>query len=394
MLEERSNNMPTHSAADIKDELRAHIISRWADISSEQWQDWHWQLANRIRTLEELRILIHLTPDEEAGVQRATERFRMEITPYFAKLMDPNDSSCPIRRQVIPSAAELVVTPSERKDPLAEKKHTPVPGIIHRYPDRVLFFPTIHCASYCRFCTRSRIVGHVEETVPFNELEPAFEYLRTHREIRDVVISGGDPLTIGDAKLNYLISRLRAIEHLEIVRIHTRVPIFLPQRITAELTDMLKKYHPLFMSIHVNHPKEITPEAADACTRLADAGIPLGGQTVLLKGINDDVHTMKKLMHELLKVRIRPYYLNHCDLVAGTSHMRANVATGIAIIENLRGHTSGYAVPTFVIDTPEGGGKIPLAPEYLVSNKKGHIVLRNYRDEIYEYVDEDAVQSI
>lgn len=385
--------MSARSAAVIKDELRAHIISRWANVSSEQWQDWHWQLANRIRTLEELRSLIHLTPDEEAGVRHATERFRMEITPYFAKLMDPDDSSCPIRRQVIPSAAELVVTPNELKDPLAEKKHTPVPGIIHRYPDRVLFFPTIHCAAYCRFCTRSRIVGHVEETIPFNELEPAFEYLRAHREIRDVVISGGDPLTIGDSKLEYLISRLRSIEHLEILRIHTRVPIFLPQRITSELTSTLKKYHPLFMSIHVNHPKEITPEAADACARLADAGIPLGGQTVLLKGINDDIPTMKKLMHELLKVRIRPYYLNHCDLVAGTSHMRANVATGIAIIENLRGHTSGYAVPTFVIDTPAGGGKVPLAPEYLVSNTNGRIILRNYRGELYEYVDEEAVQS-
>jgi lysine 2,3-aminomutase len=369
-------------------EVNAQIKSRWADVPANQWDDWHWQLANRIRTLDELRILLRLTPDEELGIQRATERFRMEITPYFATLMDPDNSDCPIRRQVIPSAAELVVTRSEQVDPLAEKKHTPVPAIIHRYPDRVLFFPTLHCAAYCRFCTRSRIVGHIEETVPFDELEPAFEYLRTHREIRDVVISGGDPLTIGDRKLEFLLSTLRSIEHLEILRIHTRVPIFLPQRIDSALTAMLKKYHPFFMSIHVNHPKEITPEAAEACTRLADAGIPLGGQTVLLKGINDDVVTMKKLMHELMKVRIRPYYLNHCDLVAGTSHMRTSVADGVAIIEGLRGHTSGFAVPTFVIDTPEGGGKIPVGPQYVISNNDGRLTLRNYRNEFYEYVDD------
>jgi len=385
-----NNNLPSRNTSESDPDLRSQIKSRWANVSSEKWNDWHWQLANRIRTFAELQALVCLTPDEELGIQRATERFRMEITPYFARLIDPDNSACPIRRQVIPSAAELVVTPSEQVDPLAEKKHTPVPAIIHRYPDRVLFFPTLHCASYCRFCTRSRIVGHIEETVPFDQLEPAFEYLRAHREIRDVVISGGDPLTIGDNKLEFLISKLRSIEHLEILRIHTRVPIFLPQRITAELTNMLKKYHPFYMSIHVNHPSEITFEAADACARLADAGIPLGGQTVLLKGINDDVLTMKKLMQELLKIRIRPYYLNHCDLVAGTSHMRANVATGIAIIENLRGHTSGYAVPTFVIDTPEGGGKIPIGPEYLLSNENGRIRLRNYRNEIYEYVDEEA----
>ncbi len=375
MLQVHPNNNPSSESADLRDP-GSHLDSRWANVPSEQWQDWHWQLANRIRTLEELRDLVQLTPDEEIGIRRATERFRMEITPYFAKLMDPNDSTCPIRRQVIPSAAELLVTHSERVDPLAEKEHTPVPGIIHRYPDRVLFYPTIHCAAYCRFCTRSRIVGHVEETIPFHELERAFEYLSAHHEIRDVVISGGDPLTIGDAKLEALISRLRSIEHVELLRIHTRVPIFLPQRITPKLTDMLKKYHPLFMSIHVNHAKELTPEATQACAQLADAGIPLGGQTVLLKGINDNVATMKKLMHELLKV-------------AGTSHMRANVNTGIEIIENLRGHTSGYAIPTFVIDTPEGGGKIPIGPEYLISNKNGHIVLRNYRNEVYEYVDQE-----
>jgi lysine 2,3-aminomutase len=364
-----------------------NIRSRWAQVSPERWRDWRWQLSNRIRTLQELRELLDLTPAEEEGINLATQRFRMEITPYFASLMDRADPNCPIRRQVVPSSAELLTKPSEQIDPLAERKHTPAPGIIHRYPDRVLFFPTIHCAAYCRFCTRSRIVGNNDEMVPAHELARAFEYLRAHSEIRDVVISGGDPLTIGDAKLEDLIARLRSIPHIEIVRLHTRVPIFLPQRINAALTSFLEKYHPIFVSIHVNHPRELTPEVAEAVARLANAGMPLAAQTVLLKGINDSVPVMKKLMHELLKNRIRPYYLNHCDLVAGTSHMRASVQDGINIIENLRGHTSGFAVPTFVIDTPEGGGKIPINPNYVAFSAAGHLLLRNYRGETYEYVD-------
>src|SRR5260370_23061345 len=288
----------------------------WDTVPVARWEDWRWQLANRIGRLEELRDVLRLTPEEDAGIALASQRFRLEITPYFAKLMDPDDPACPIRRQVITTIAELATTPSESEDPLAEAQYTPVPGIIHRYPDRVLLFPTLHCASYCRFCTRSRIVGHIEDTVHFNELEPAFDYLLTHPKIRDVLVSGGDPLTIGDRKLEQLIARLQPIPHIVIVRVNSPVPVFLPQRVTVALTAMLRKFHPIYIGIHVNHPKEITPQMAAACERLADAGIPLGGQTVLLRGINDDPRTMKKLMHELLRIRVRPYYLNQGDMVA------------------------------------------------------------------------------
>lgn len=363
--------------------LRAKMPS----ANDDRWHDWRWQLANRIDSLEELRNVLQLTPDEEAGIALASQRFRLEITPYFATLMDPDDPACPIRRQVIPTIAELRTTPSESEDPLDEARYTPAPGLIHRYPDRVLLFPTLHCASYCRFCTRSRIVGHIEDTVHFNELQPAFDYLRCHPEIRDVLVSGGDPLTIGDRKLEQLITQLRSIPHIEIVRFNTRVPVFLPQRITESLTVMLKQFHPIYIGVHVNHPKEITLEMAAACAKLADAGIPLGGQTVLLRGINDNPQTMKKLMHELLRVRVRPYYLNQGDLVAGTSHLRATIATGISIIEQLRGHTTGYAVPTYVVDTPRGGGKIPLGPTYLISYDNGRAVMRNFRGNYYEYAD-------
>ncbi len=364
----------------------------WDGVSVEQWNNWHWQLAHRVRTLQALQTFVRLTPGEEAGIRMAGERFRMEITPYFARLMDPEDPHCPIRRQVIPLAAEAVMHPSEFVDPCGEDKDSPVPGLVHRYPDRVLLLPTVHCATYCRYCTRSRIVGHVEETVPFPELEPAFDYIRSHPAIRDVLISGGDPLTIGDTKLEYLLQRVRAIPHVEIVRIGTRVPVFLPQRITPALTAMLRRYHPLWISIHVNHPKELAPEVTEACVRLVDSGIPLGCQTVLLKGINDDAQVMKQLMQALLRLRIHPYYLYQCDPVVGTSHFRTPVQTGIGIIQALQGHTTGYAVPTFVIDAPGGGGKIPLGPNYVLAHHDGRIVLRNFRGDIYEY-DEVAAEA-
>jgi lysine 2,3-aminomutase len=356
-------------------------------VTDAQWHDWHWQLAHRLCTLEELQRLIHLTPEEEVGIRLATQRFRMGITPYFARLIDPEDPHCPLRRQVVPLAAEAVTGTFDLVDPCGEEANSPVPGLVHRYPDRVLLLPTVHCASYCRYCTRSRIVGHQEEMLPFSHLEPAFDYIRRHSHIRDVLISGGDPLTIGDQKLESLLRRLRAIPHVEIVRLGTRVPVFLPQRITDTLTNMLKQYHPLWMSIHVNHPREITPEMAAACTRLADAGIPLGSQTVLLRGINDDPQVMKRLMHALLKIRVRPYYLYQCDPVVGTSHLRTPLATGLHILEHLRGHTTGYAVPTFVIDAPGGGGKIPLGPDYVLSHQNGRLRLRNFRGAVYEYHD-------
>ena len=359
--------------------------SPWEGVPAEKWNSWQWQLSHRIRTLDAVRTFLTLTPAEEEGVRLAGQRFRMEITPYFARLMDPSDPNCPLRRQVIPLGAEALTHRSDRIDPCGEDANTPVPGLVHRYPDRVLLLPTVHCASYCRYCTRSRIVGHIEEALPFAELEPAFAYIRSHPAIRDVLISGGDPLTLGDAKLEYLIQRLRTIPHVEIVRLGTRVPVFLPQRITPALTAMMQRYHPLWMSIHVNHPNEITPEMAEACAQLADSGIPLGSQTVLLKGINDSVPVMTELMQALLRLRIRPYYLYQCDPVIGTSHLRTPIETGLRLIEALQGHTTGYAVPTFVIDAPGGGGKIPLHPNYVVSHRDGRLVLRNYCDEVYEY---------
>jgi lysine 2,3-aminomutase len=364
-------------------------IKLWEGVSVDRWNDWRWQLANRISSLREIRRIIRLTPEEEAGIEIGSRRFRLEITPYFANLINPDDPTCPIRKQVIPIVSELNAIESEAEDPLAEAQYSPAPGIIHRYPDRVLFYPTAHCASYCRFCTRSRIVGHVEETLRRDELEQAFAYLRAHHEVRDVVVSGGDPLTIGDNKLEQLIATLRSIAHIEIVRLHTRVPVFLPQRVTPALAAMLKTFHPIYISIHFNHPREITREVTEACASLADAGIPLAGQTVLLRGVNDDIATMKRLMHELLKIRVRPYYLNQGDLVAGTSHLRAGVATGLAIMEQLRGHTTGLAVPTYVIDTPHGGGKVPITPNYVISQNHGRILLRNFRGEVYEYPCED-----
>lgn len=366
----------------------------WARATTTQWHDWHWQLAHRLNTLNELRDILCLTPEEEAGIRLATQRFRMAITPYFARLMDPDDPHCPLRRQVIPVAAEAITSRFDFVDPCGEDADSPVPGLVHRYPDRVLLLPTVHCAAYCRFCTRSRIVGHAEEMPPFSHLEAAFAYIRDHTNIRDVLISGGDPLTIGDHKLARLLDRLRAIPHLEIVRIGTRVPVFLPQRITDDLVDMLQQYHPLWMSIHVNHPKEITPEMAAACIKLANAGIPLGAQTVLLNGVNDEPPIMKQLMHDLLKIRVRPYYLYQCDPVIGTSHLRTPLATGLRIMEQLRGHTTGYAVPTFVIDAPGGGGKIPIGPDYTVSRHDDRVVLRNFRGDVYEYYEPQEAKAL
>jgi lysine 2,3-aminomutase len=362
-----------------------HRSPSWEKATHAQWCDWRWQLTHRLGTLDELRAILRLTPDEEAGIRLATQRFQMQITPYFARLMEPDDPHCPLRRQVIPVATEAVASRFDFVDPCGEEADSPVPGLVHRYPDRVLLLPTVHCAAYCRFCTRSRIVGHAEEMLPFSHLEPAFAYIQEHAHIRDVLISGGDPLTIGDHKLALLLDRLRAIPHVEIVRLGTRVPVFLPQRITDELAAMLTQYHPLWMSIHINHPKEITPDMAAACIKLANAGIPLGGQTVLLKGVNDDPQVMKQLMHDLLKIRVRPYYLYQCDPVVGTSHLRTPLTTGLRIMEHLRGHTTGYAVPTFVIDAPGGGGKIPIGPDYTVSHQDDRMVLRNFRGDVYEY---------
>jgi lysine 2,3-aminomutase len=369
----------------------------WADIPAEKWNDWRWQLSHRVSELEFLETFINLTAEEIEGIS-APNKFRLDITPYFASLIDPDDPMCPVRQQVIPKGRELKAFDSMMEDSLAEDRHSPVPGLVHRYPDRVLMLMTTQCASYCRYCTRSRIVGDAAATFSKAEFELQLDYLRRTPQVRDVLLSGGDPLTVSPRILDYLLGELRQIEHIEIIRIGSRVPVFLPQRITAELCDTLAKYHPLWLNIHVNHPKEITPELYQACDRLSRAGVPLGNQSVLLAGINDSVHIQRELVHQLVQMRVRPYYLYQCDLVEGAGHFRTSVAKGIEIIEGLRGHTSGYAVPQYIIDAPGGGGKIPVAPQYLISQAPNKVVLRNYEGFITTYTeagdyDPDAIKA-
>ncbi|MCM8796905.1 MAG: KamA family radical SAM protein, partial [Candidatus Omnitrophica bacterium] len=361
-------------------------IALYKDVNPLDWEDWRWQLKHRIRTREELTQIIQLTPEEEKGIEKAKGRLSMAITPYWAALMDPEDPNCPIRRQGVPVAAESIVAPHEMVDPCAEDRDSPAAHLVHRYPDRVLLLATEHCAMYCRHCTRRRLVGEHEQTETASRFDAAIEYIKNNRKIRDVLISGGDPLTLEDEELESLIQRIRSIAHVEFLRLGTRMPVTLPQRITEKLVNMLKKYSPIWISIHFNHPREITKRCKIACDMLAEAGFPLGSQTVLLKGINDRPYIMRKLMHELLQIRVRPYYIYQCDPVKGTQHFRTPVAVGINIIEKLRGHTSGYAVPVYVIDGPGGGGKIPVGPNYILSQAKGKYVLRNYKGKIYTYL--------
>jgi lysine 2,3-aminomutase len=356
----------------------------YADVPDQQWNDWRWQLSHRLNSYEDFNRILKLTESEKKAL--ATQGlFRVDITPYFVSLIDPEDPNDPVRRQVIPTADEIVPFTGMMEDSLAEDRHSPVPGLVHRYPDRVLMLVTTQCASYCRYCTRSRMVGDSAATFSKAELELQLEYLRKTPQVRDVLISGGDPLTMAPRQLEELLSKLREIPHIEIIRIGSRVPVFMPMRVTPELTDMLQKYHPLWMNIHVNHPNEITAELAEACDRLSRVGIPLGNQSVLLAGINDCPHIFRKLVQDLVRIRVRPYYIYQCDLVEGAGHFRTPVAKGIEIIEALRGHTSGYAVPTFVVDAPGGGGKIPLNPNYLLSMSDHKIVLRNYEGLISTY---------
>ncbi|HID52537.1 MAG TPA: lysine 2,3-aminomutase [Anaerolineae bacterium] len=356
----------------------------WQDVPDEKWLDWRWQMSHRLNSLEELEQVINLTPSEREALG-TSGLFRVDITPYFASLIDPDDPTCPVRKQVIPTAAEMVPFHSMMEDSLAEDKHSPVPGLVHRYPDRVLMLVTTQCASYCRYCTRSRIVGDPTQTFSRSEFDAQIEYIEKTPQIRDVLLSGGDPLVLAPKLLEMILSRLRAIPHLEIIRIGSRVPVFLPMRVTEEFCRMIEKYHPLWLNIHVNAPKEVTPELGAAADRLTRAGVPLGNQSVLLAGVNDSVNIQRKLAHELVKIRVRPYYLYQCDLVAGAGHLRTSVSKGIEIIEGLRGHTSGYAVPTYVIDAPGGGGKIPVQPNYVLSQAPGRIVLRNFEGFITTY---------
>ena len=357
----------------------------WASVPDREWNDWLWQLRHRITSLEALETLLKLAPEEREGVVLAGHKLALAITPYFFNLIDRDNPDCPIRRQVIPRIEETVAAPWEMIDPCGEDAHMLVPGLVHRYPDRVLFLVTDRCASYCRYCTRSRVVSGAGEQHLHTDFSEAIQYIRQHTEVRDVLLSGGDPLLFSDERLDQLLGQLRAIPHVEFLRIGTRIPIFMPQRITPELCAMLRKHHPLWMSIHTNHPKEATAEVREACGRLADAGIPLGNQTVLLRGVNDDVSVMKELMHKLLMMRVRPYYIYQCDLVKGTHHLRTPVRKGIEIIEALCGHTTGYAVPQYVIDAPGGGGKVPLGPEHVLAYDKQRVIIRNYEGKVFEY---------
>src|SRR5579859_656406 len=358
----------------------------WSHVSDADWNDWRWQLKNRITSLEQLqRLMPTLTPEEHAGTVLANSKLALAITPYFFNLIDPADENCPIRRQVIPRIEETHTAPWEMSDPCGEDAHSPVPGLVHRYPDRVLFLVTDRCASYCRYCTRSRLVSNASGYDFHPEYDRQIAYIAAHPEIRDVLLSGGDPLLLSDEKLGNLLERLRAIPHVEFLRIGTRIPVFLPQRITLELCSVLKKFHPLFISIHSNHPRELTTEVRDALGRLADAGIPLGNQSVLLKHVNEDLEVMKALLHKLLMCRVKPYYLYQCDLISGSAHLRASVRQGLELMEKLRGHTTGYAVPTYVIDAPGGGGKVPINPEYVLCRNAGRVLIRNYEGKVFEY---------
>ena len=374
-------------AARTSDKTRSFRRKHFSDVAEKQWNDWHWQIGNRIRTPERLGRILNLSKAERDAVEFSGAKLPLGITPYFASLLDTDDPNQPLRRTVVPTVREFVTLPCEANDPLGEEHQSPVPGLVHRYPDRVLFLLLDFCSTYCRYCTRSRVVGHGALHAARARLEKAIDYIRRTPTVRDVLLSGGDPLTLNDERLEWVLMRLRQIPHVEVIRIGSKVPVVLPQRITPGLVRMLRRYHPLWMSIHFTHPEECTPEVYRACGMLADAGIPLGSQTVLLKGINDSVQTMQSLVHHLMKMRVRPYYLYQCDPISGSGHFRTPVETGLEIIRGLRGFTTGYAVPTYVIDAPGGGGKIPLMPDYIQGRDDDTLLLRNYENKVFEYPD-------
>ncbi|SDB27130.1 L-lysine 2,3-aminomutase [Desulfonatronum thiosulfatophilum] len=377
----------TKSTFPLNSRSAAFLAKHHPQTSSSQWNDWRWQLKHRITSLAALEKIVDLSPEEREALQPGGNMLPIAVTPYYAALLDRNDPLQPLRRCVIPTMAEHVAMACEEGDPLGEEHDSPVPGIVHRYPDRVLFLITDYCSTYCRYCTRSRRVGKEERPQGPSQWEMGLKYIANNMAVRDVLISGGDPLTMTDHALEYLLQRLRAIPHVEIIRIGTKVPMVLPQRITPRLVQMLRRYHPLFISIHCTHAEELTPEAALACTRLADAGIPLGGQTVLLKGVNDTIPALTSLFQGLLRNRVRPYYLYQCDQVVGTSHFRTKVDKGLELIRGLRGHTSGYAIPHYVVDLPGGGGKTPLCPEYFRGRAGRDLIFENYKGEQYRVHD-------
>ncbi len=365
-------------------------IPLYANVPESDWNDWHWQMKNDIKDVETLSKVVPLTEAEKKDIEAVLKRFRMAITPYYASLIDPEDKHCPVRLQAIPRLPETFEDPADEDDPLHEDVDSPVPGLTHRYPDRVLLLVTNICSMNCRHCTRRRLVGFEDVHMSDANIDAAVEYIRKTPIVRDVLISGGDPLVLSDEKLERVIRKLREIEHVEVIRIGSRVPVVMPQRITDNLVSMLAKYHPIYLNTHFNHPKEITAESKAACEKLANAGIPLGNQSVLLRDVNDCPMTMKKLVQKLLTIRVKPYYIYQCDLSMGISHFRTSVSKGIEIIENLRGHTTGMAVPTFVVDAPGGGGKTPVMPNYLISQNEKRIVLRNYEGVITTYTEPDT----
>ncbi len=367
--------------------FKSHAPGYWADdnISSEDWNSAKWQLKNRVRTLEDIEKHLVLSEEERAGILLTGTKLATAVTPHFFNLIHPTDPTCPIRRQVIPRIEETHADADEMADPCGEDSHMPVPGLVHRYPDRVLFLVTDRCASYCRYCTRSRVVSGVSEQKLETQWDQAIDYISKTPQIRDVLLSGGDPLLFSDRKLESILSRLHAIPHVQFLRIGSRIPLFLPQRITPELCEMLKQFHPLFVSIHTNHPRELTSEVQEALGRLADAGIQMGNQSVLLKDVNDSVEVQRDLVHKLLMCRVRPYYLYQADLIQGTKHLRTGINKGLDIIDGLRGHTTGYGIPQYVVDGPGGGGKIPLNPEYVLDRNEERVVLRNYEGKKFVY---------
>lgn len=366
----------------------------FAEIPQQQWNDWHWQVANAVRNAEDMeKVGIALTEQERADIDTALGTFRMAVTPYYLSLINFADAHDPIRRQAIPSAEELNFAPYEDEDPLCEDVYSPCPGLTHRYPDRVLFLVTSVCSMYCRHCTRRRFTGQNDSGITKEQIDTCVAYIREHTEVRDVLISGGDSFMLEDEKLEYILASVREIPHVEVIRLGTRMPAVCPQRVTPELCAMLKKYHPLWVNVHFNHPNEITPESAKACAMLADAGIPLGNQSVLLAGVNDCVFVMKKLVNELVRIRVRPYYIYVCDPSLGLSHFRTPVSKGIEIMEGLRGHTSGFCIPTFVVDAPGGGGKIPVMPNYVVSQTPRKVVLRNFEGVLTTYTEPEHYEN-
>jgi lysine 2,3-aminomutase len=377
--------IPLHFANRFKHAPKERIEAVFGEIKPEDWQDWRWQQRKRFRHVNQLQGVIEITEEEQIAFERSNAMFNMGITPYYAALMDKSDPKCPIRLQSVPQMGELEILSTDLEDPLAEERDMPVPGITHRYPDRVLFYTTHNCPVYCRHCTRKRKVADPNTMTAKEQMELAFEYIAKTPSIRDIVISGGDPLSLSDERLDYILSRLRAIPHVEIFRMGTRNLVTLPQRVTDDFVHMLKAHQPVFVNTHFNHPKECSAEALDACRRLADAGAVMGNQMVLLKGVNDDYRIVKELNHRLLLMRVRPYYIYQCDLSQGISHFRTPIEVGIEIMEKLRGHTSGLAVPTFVVDAPGGGGKIPLLPDYVIKHEGKTLTLRNYANRQFTY---------